>query len=183
MHCWILVALLLSAEIANAIGSTKVFNVTESPHDDIRIPRFPSDVDNEAVLRDYVVLRDWFVAPPLLSTTVAASDHIHSPRCRNQSRIFLQELRNFTLWAVQSEYSMYSLLEIIYFRFRYALIVLIFFTSRWVGICKADITHIHTTIYYVLSVDNVATCFENYVVIFRPVKYIRENYSCKFIFV
>ena len=104
MHCWILVALLLSAQVGNVIGSSKVFNVTESPHGDLKIPRFPSDVENEAVLRDYVVMRDWFVAPPLLSTSVAASDNIRSPRCRNQSRLFLQELRSFTLWAVQSEY-------------------------------------------------------------------------------
>jgi hypothetical protein len=118
MRCCILVALFLSAEGGNVIGFSKVFNVTESLHDDLKIPRFPSDVDNEAVLRDYDVLRDWFVVPPLLSTSIAASDNIRSPRCRNQSRLFLQELRSFTLWAVQSEYSIYSLLEIVYFSFR-----------------------------------------------------------------
>jgi len=107
MRCCILVALLLSTEAGHVTGLSKVFNVTESPHDDLKIPRFPSDVDNEAVLRDYVVLRDWFVVPPLLSTSIAASDNIRSPRCRNQSRLFLQELRNFTLWAVQSEYSIH----------------------------------------------------------------------------
>jgi len=136
MNCWILVASLLSAELGNAIGSSKVFNLTESPHDDLKIPRFPSDVDNEAVLRDYVVLHDWFVAPPLLSTSVAASDHIRSPRCRNQSRLFLQELRSFTLWAVQSEYSIYSLLKIVYFRFRDGSIILFFFTMDiQLGLC------------------------------------------------
>jgi hypothetical protein len=109
MHCWTLVALLLSTELGNVVGSSKVFNVTGSPHDDLKIPRFPSDVDNVAVLRDYIFLRDWFVAPHLLSTSVAASDNIRSPLCRNQNRLFLQELRNFTLWAVQSEYSIYSL--------------------------------------------------------------------------
>jgi hypothetical protein len=85
----------------------------------------------------------------------------------------------------------YILLEIIYFRFRYGLIIFIFslWTSRRVSTCKADITHTHThththtKIYYVLSVDNVATCFEHYVVIFRLLKYTTENYSCKFIFV
>ena len=149
MHCWILVALLLSTEAGNVIGSSKVFNMTESPHDNLKISKFPIDVENEAVLRDYVGLRDWFVAPPLLSTSVAVSDNIRSPQCRNQSRLFLQELRSFTLWAVQSEYSIYSLLEIVYFRFRYGLIGLIFFTLDIpLGfLCKADITHIHTTIY------------------------------------
>jgi hypothetical protein len=122
MYCRVLVALLLSTEVGNVIGSTKVFNVTESPQDALKIPRFLTGVDNEAVLRDYVVLRDWFVAPTLLSTTIAASDNIRTPRCRNQSRLFLQELRSFTLWAVQSEYSIYSLLEIVYFRFRDGLI-------------------------------------------------------------
>ena len=126
MHCWILVALLLSP--VNVIGSSRAFNVTESRHDALKIPRFLSDVDNKAVLQDYVVLRDWFVTPPLLSTSVAASDNIRSPRCRNQSRLFLQELRSFTLWAVQSEYSIYSLLEIVHFRFRDGLIALFFYS-------------------------------------------------------
>jgi hypothetical protein len=110
MHCWILVALLLFPEIDNTIGSANVINVTETPHTSPKIPRFLPDVDNKALHRDYVVLRDWFVTPHLLPTSVAASDKIRSPRCRNQSRLYLQELRNFTLWAVQSEYSIYSVL-------------------------------------------------------------------------
>jgi hypothetical protein len=50
-----------------------------------------------------VALQDWFAAPPLLPVSIASSEHIRSPRCRNQSQLFLQELRNFTLWAVQSK--------------------------------------------------------------------------------
>ena len=49
---------------------------------------------------------DWFVAPPLLPISVAASNYIRDQRCRNHSRLFLQQLRNFTLWAVESEYNL-----------------------------------------------------------------------------
>ncbi|PSN34669.1 hypothetical protein C0J52_19812 [Blattella germanica] len=46
-------------------------------------------------------VENWYISPPLLPISVAASDHIRDPLCRNQSRLFLQQLKNFTLWAVQ----------------------------------------------------------------------------------
>jgi hypothetical protein len=85
------------------IGSAHVYNVTEPSHTETKTTRNLNDVDSEAVHEDYVFPQDWFVAPPLLPILLAASDNIRSPRCRNQSRLYLQELRNVTLWAAQSK--------------------------------------------------------------------------------
>jgi hypothetical protein len=94
-----LVILLLFPAISGVIGLATVNNVTESYGAETKITRNPSDTENE----DYVILQEWFLAPHLLPISIAASEHIQSPRCRNQSRLYLQELRNFTLWAVQSK--------------------------------------------------------------------------------
>ncbi|KAJ9595438.1 hypothetical protein L9F63_013349, partial [Diploptera punctata] len=44
---------------------------------------------------------EWFVSPPLLPISLAASSYIRDAKCKGHSRLFLQQLRNFTLWAVQ----------------------------------------------------------------------------------
>ncbi|XP_063243680.1 nose resistant to fluoxetine protein 6-like [Bacillus rossius redtenbacheri] len=43
----------------------------------------------------------WFESPPVLPAVVASSDHLPQGLCRNHSREFLRQLRNYTLWAVQ----------------------------------------------------------------------------------
>lgn len=97
MHCCIPAVLLFLP----AFSSANVYNVTESSQTETKITERVNDVGNKTDRRDHVILHDWFAAPSLLPISVAASDNIRSPRCRNQSQLFLQELRNFTLWAVQ----------------------------------------------------------------------------------
>jgi hypothetical protein len=99
----IFVMLLFYSVVGGVIGSANVYNVTELSHAETKIARSLKDVGNKAVYEDYFILQDWFVAPHLLPIVVAASDRIRSPRCRNQSHLYLQELRNFTLWAAQSK--------------------------------------------------------------------------------
>ncbi|XP_063227063.1 uncharacterized protein LOC134533469 [Bacillus rossius redtenbacheri] len=43
----------------------------------------------------------WFNSVPVLPAVVAASPSIEDPQCSHHSRMFLQALDNFTLWAVQ----------------------------------------------------------------------------------
>jgi hypothetical protein len=98
------VATLLLCSIAGVIASANVvYNVTETSHTETTITGRLKDANSKAVYEDYITLQDWFVAPRLLPIIVAASDKIRTPRCRKQSRLYLQELRNFTLWAAQSE--------------------------------------------------------------------------------
>jgi hypothetical protein len=99
MHCWIALVLFFLL----ACSSANLYNVTESSHMETKITESLNDVGNKSDRRDYVVLENWFAAPSLLPVSVASSDSIRSTRCRNQSQLFLQELRNFTLWAVQSK--------------------------------------------------------------------------------
>jgi hypothetical protein len=99
MRCWVPAVLFFFL----ALSSANLYNVTESSHTKGQINESVKNAGNKADRRDYLVLQDWFAAPPLLPISVAASDNFRSPRCRNQSQLFLQELRNFTLWAVQSK--------------------------------------------------------------------------------
>lgn len=99
MRCWIPALLVFFL----AFSSANLYNVTESSHTETKITEGVNDVGNKADRRNYAALQDWFAAPALLPISIAASDNFRSPRCRNQSQLFLQELRNFTLWAVQSK--------------------------------------------------------------------------------
>ncbi|XP_021933486.1 nose resistant to fluoxetine protein 6-like, partial [Zootermopsis nevadensis] len=94
-------AVLLFCSTADVIGSPNAYNVTESSHTEANITTIPRDVENKTMYEDYILLQDWFVAPHLLTVLLAASDKIHSSRCKTQSRLYLKELRNFTMWAAQ----------------------------------------------------------------------------------
>ena len=92
------------AYLASAVSSQHVqYNGSKSSfgEDENKMLRLETIQEEERIFDD----GDWFVAPPILPISVAASSYIRDPRCRNQSRLFLQQLRNFTLWAVESEYN------------------------------------------------------------------------------
>jgi hypothetical protein len=57
---------------------------------------------------------------------------------------------------------------------------LLFLGKNLTGSVRRLLTLTINTNSCVLAKDKIATCFDNYVVIFRSLRYIHLNYSCKF---